>query len=193
MDRHAITPRVAVAAAIVAVVLADGGCVRRPRRPVFSPINPPGPDLVLKTWLSKTCKVGEDNDLERYMRNFGPQITPGLLAALANGPPEEQRIAVYNHSSKQLLQMQAKLDALGLPERDANWIRSLKPEDYSRKAVDDFVQAYKSSALAGLAVAGTPEAKAQLQKEAANSDSPFSGIARKMLGPDKSTTSAVKK
>jgi hypothetical protein len=131
--------------------------------------------------------VGEDNDLETFVRKYAPQLTQGFLQALANGPGQEERLAADSYARWQLGQMQARLNDLGLPEADAAHIQSLKPDDYAKKAVDDFVLAFRSSALAGLAVAHTPEARAQIEKEAANPDSAFYQVAIALLKQTKPT------
>jgi hypothetical protein len=165
--------------AAVFVTAMATGCAYRPHMPVFR--TPPTPDTVVQTWLRKNCKAGDDNDLEQYMRQFGVQVTPALIAAFAMGPPEPERQAILSGAESQLYDLQRRLVAARLAPEDAARIRDLSPKVYAQQALDKFIQAYKSSALAGLGVVGTPDAITQLQKEASNAQSEFYVLARVIL------------
>lgn len=168
---------------VAAGVLTAGSCLRPPVRPVF-PQPPASPQPVLELWLQKSCKVGEDNGLEKAMRRFGPQLTPPLIAAFQAGPAEKDENIVANQAKTQLLEMQRRIgagDSLGLRKEDAGRIRRLDPDQHSRQALEEFQLSYRSSALAGLGAVRTPEAVAYLQKEAADPQSRFRDLARSIL------------
>jgi len=80
-----------------------------------------------------------------------------------------------------LVQIQRSMDSLNLPADEASRLQSLNPKEYSQAAVDDYVRAYKSSALAGLGVANSPEGIARLQQESNSPNSEFYAIAKVIL------------
>ena len=164
---------------LAGAVLVDS-CARPPRRPVF-PQPPSSPDQVLEVWLAKNCKVGEENDLERSMRRFGPQLTPKLIQAFEKGPPETQTQAIASHAAAELAELQQRVASLRLRPEDARSIMAMPYTAYSGKAVAEFTQAYKSSALAGLGATRTQDAIAYLRAETLKPGSDFQGLTGAIL------------
>jgi hypothetical protein len=184
MERSTLNLRWYLAIAVaLAIAMASSGCARVPRRSYFPKTQPPPtPDVVLATWLTKNCKVGEDSDLESYMRKYGQQIIARLINAFTIGPDNPQTIGeITAYAKSQAYELQLKADFLGLDPNAASRIRSLNPDDFARQALDEFIRAYKSSALAGLAVIRSPQAIARIQSEAANPQSEFQGVAAAIL------------
>jgi len=178
MGRSIDTQRL-VTAALFACAVVSGGCVRATRHPVFP--GPPTPVQVYETWLAKNCNVGDDKALERYLSQYRAQVTPALIQAFIAGPPQDARLGVQSRSEAQLVQIQRSMDSLNLPADEASRLQSLNPKEYSQAAVDDYVRAYKSSALAGLGVANSPEGIARLQQESNSPNSEFYAIAKVIL------------
>ncbi len=176
-----VTPRTwGISSIILAGVVLIDSCARTPRRPVF-PQPPNSPDKVLEVWLAKNCKVGEENDLEQYMRRFGPQLTPKLIQAFEQGPPDAQKQAIASHAVSELAELRQRTASLRLRPEDAQRIMAIDYAAYSGKAVAEFTQAYKSSALAGLGTTRTPGAIAYLRAETLKPGSDFQGLAGAIL------------
>lgn len=176
---RSLDPRQLASAALFACAMIAGGCVRPARHPVFPA--PPTPVQVYETWLAKNCNVGDDKDLERYLRQYSAQVTPRLIQAFVAGPPQDALSGVQSRAESQLVEIQRSMDSLHLPADDAARLQNLSPKDYSQAAVADYVRAYKSSALAGLGVIQTPEALARLNQELNSPDSEFYAIAKVIL------------
>lgn len=176
---RSIEPRRLAAAALFACAVVSGGCVRAARRPVFPA--PPTPAQVYETWLAKNCNVGDDKDLERYLRLYSSQVTPRLIQAFVEGPPQDARVGVQSRAESQLLEIQRSTDPLHVPPEEAARLKSLSPKDFAQAALDDYVRAYKSSALAGLGITRTPEAIARLNQELNIPDSEFYALAKVIL------------
>jgi hypothetical protein len=189
---RSMTPRRQIAAAaVLAAAVAMSGCAGHRHMPIFR--TPPVADVVLQTWLAKSCKAGDDNELEGYMRKFGTQITANLIAAFTAGPPDSERQMVYRAAESQLAEVKQRMSAVRLRQEDADLVQQLDPGAYSKKAVEDRVRAYRSSALAGLGVVGTPEARARLAQEAADAQSEYQALASLILAQGTKTPKMPKR
>lgn len=164
----------------VALVLLSGCYRQRPLHPVF-PAGRPAPEVVLRVWLTKSCSVGERNDLEREMRRLGDRLTPALIAAFKGEPPQEEQDQLARSQRELLGRMKQEPDRTGLG-RDQLWLLLDRTDDaHVDSALAHYIRNWRSAALAGLGVVGTVKARAYLEKESRDDLSSFQHSARLIL------------
>lgn len=148
--------------------------------PVF-PGGAPDAATVLRIWLEKDCRDGEQNDLELALRQYGAQLTPALITAFENGPGGSERQAASNAALQRLIGVKSRVSNLGLSPAEQSRIQNVSEAAYQTEAVNVFVRNRKSAALAGLGVIRTPPAIQYLEAVAAGGDATYQALANHIL------------
>ena len=155
-----------------------GGCYRqRPLHPVF-PMGRPTPEVLLRVWLTKSCSVGEMNDLEREMRRLGDRLTPALIAAFKGQPPQEELDKLARNQWELLGRMRQEAELTGLSRDQLNLMLERRDGIYVHLALTRYIRNWRSAALAGLEVVDTAKARAYVEKESNDDRSSFQESAR---------------
>jgi hypothetical protein len=142
-------------------------------------------------WLLSNCETGEGNRLRDSLQRFKAELEPFFLQALHQGPDEKQLSDVQRASDAQYQQRQEVLKSGKLPlkEEDRRAAQAVTRDQYVAEAKEDFVNRYKSQAVAGLGIVGGPKAKAELQSLSRDEKSPLRTSAlealKSMAGPTK--------
>lgn len=166
---------------LLGVICLFSSCHRhRPRVKVF-PSGRPTPEVVLQTWLAKSCGVGELGDLEEEMRRLGDGLTEQLIAAFEDKPTLADKGVVAEYEREALRRMKRELDSLGSGEEEKLRVRNRVETEHVDQAVARYVRNYKSAVLSGLGVVGTPKARLYLEQVKANRESAFQGNAGVIL------------
>src|SRR5215470_3021686 len=135
-------------------------------------------------WLFSNCDTGEGRSLGSKLGQFKVELEPFFLAALQQGPDESQLAEQQRASEARYQQRQEVLKSnrqLPLSEEDRRAAQAVSREQYLAQEKEDFVQRYKSQAVAGLGIVGGPKAKAALEILGKDEKSPLQGSAQQAL------------
>ena len=118
-------------------------------------------DQVHAEWMNRTCGVGERGELERELRQHGPRLEHRLEEAFLRGPSEAERIQWRQVAKREWEEMVAAIDAgktHGLTRQEISRLQTARLEGFSKAALDDYTEGYRSAAIAGLGIIGTERA-----------------------------------
>lgn len=118
-------------------------------------------DQVYAEWMNRSCAVGERGELERELRRHGPRLEHRLEEAFLRGPSEAEKTQWRQVARREWEEMAAAIDAgktHGLTRQEISRLRAADPEGFSEAALDDYIEGYRSAALAALGIIGTERA-----------------------------------
>lgn len=145
------------------------------------------PDVaaVFNRWMLASCIGGDERALAESLRRYPQPLTSAFGQALAAGPSAEELAAVragaearYESRAKFPL---SEFRIAGVSNEDLARFNRVARSEYVDDQVKRFADGYRSNALAGLGVIGTPDARAQLERIAGNREHPLAGAAREAL------------
>jgi hypothetical protein len=134
-------------------------------------------------WLLSNCEVGDGGRLKAQLQQVKAELEPFFLQALQQGPDEKQLSDLQRASEAQYQQRQEVLKSGRLPlkDEDRRNAEATTREQYLAQEKEDFVNRYKSQAVAGLGIVGGPKARAELQLLSKDDKSPLRGSAVEAL------------
>ena len=125
-------------------------------------------------WLRSTCLAPDSGDLIGRLRARAATLQPAFFAAVAEGPTEaeiaevrEGAAAIWRRQRQALDDPQLR-DAL--PRERIEAFRGRSEEDFVRTEVANFVNGYRSNAMAGIAVVGDAASIERLREIARGQD-----------------------
>lgn len=139
---------------------------------------------IVHVWLRTSCGLGHGEGIEGRLLRRGVILQPLLLDALRNGPDRELILEVERAASERFDNRRAFLESLAARELDKEVLeemRRVRREIFVADEVKRFHEGYKSAAIAGLGLAGGPEARLDLQRIAADQGSPLRAAAEQAL------------
>ena len=141
------------------------------------------PDLV-NYWLHNNCQTDEVILIQTEFSNFATEIEPLLIRSYQDGPPADEIKETENAAAERYEQIQNSLklnETFGLSKEDIESLQKQNAQDYVSAQKNNFVVAYRSQALLGLAYTGSDQAVAILKKEIENKDSSLTYTAQNAL------------
>ena len=135
--------------------------------------------------VATSCLGDEAAELASAIRERRAALVPALRRALAAGPPQSA-IAAVRSAAERTYAQRAKFvpdeSRIGGVDREAlARFRSVTRQAFVDDQVQRFVLGYRSNAVAALAVSGDAQARAALERIAANPRDPLSAAARVAL------------
>jgi hypothetical protein len=124
-------------------------------------------EQVFNEWMSRNCAVGEGGVLERELQRNASRLEPRLEQAFLEGPPPALRAQQLQIAQRERDEVVAAIDAgktHGLNQDEISRLRTSSARRASDPDLDDYVEGYRSAALAGLGVIGTARARDFLQR-----------------------------
>lgn len=121
---------------------------------------------VFADWMNRSCTVSERGDVENKLRRYASQLQPRLEEAFLKGPPPEARsqwLGVAERERKEVLEAIDAGKAYGLSREEIARLRARSVKPAAQEGLDEFVEGYRSAALAGLGVLGTPRSRRFLE------------------------------
>lgn len=118
-------------------------------------------DRVYAEWMNRSCAVGERGELEREVRRHGSRLEPRLEEAFLRGPSEAQKTQLQQVAKREWGEMVAAIDAgriHGLTSAEISRLQAARLEGFSKAALDDYTEGYRSAAIAALGIIGTERA-----------------------------------
>src|SRR5262245_21443481 len=137
---------------------------------------------VVNTWLHQDCGIDEVQRLRDRLQQLGLALEPVFWEAYRLGPTEAERRAFLVQSGQRYQERQAHLRAFGdrlFGQDEASRLQATPEEQYVQRRVGDYVERYRTAALAGLGVVGTQTS--ELRSIAADDKNPAQGAAREAL------------
>jgi hypothetical protein len=134
-------------------------------------------------WLSGDCGLG--SSLREELRNAAtPALEAFFLAAVQNGPPSSEMLALEQAAAKRFEQRQQTLkrpEGLGLSREEVAEAQGVTREDFIAQEKRDFVSRYQSAAVSGLGIVGGTGARTELERLARDPKSPLQAMAERAL------------
>ena len=152
--------------------------------PAFSQDLPAGARIAATAWLFKDCRVGETYRLSDTLVKYKTQLEPFFLAALSNGPDSKSIADVESGASKRFEALQELLktgSGTGLSQMDLQEARKITRDQYLTREKGNFVDSYKSRAVAALGVVAGEKGQAALRAILQDSNSPYYETAQEAL------------
>ena len=118
-------------------------------------------DQVYADWMNRSCAVGERGKLEGELRRYGSRLEARLEEAFLRGPSEAQKTQWRQVAQREWQEMVAAIDAgktHGLTRQEISRLQTARLEGFSKGALDDYTEGYRSAAIAGLGIIGTQRA-----------------------------------
>jgi hypothetical protein len=130
-------------------------------------------------WLFGTCELG--SPLRDELRKAAsPALETFFLEAAQNGPPAGDIAALERAAGQRYAQRQQTFkrpDGLGLTAEDLAEAQHVTREDFIAQERRDFVLRYQSAAVSALGIVGGERARAELERLAADTQSPLRSTA----------------
>ena len=175
-----LTPRLLRLIAALALAIASASAFAQPRFGLSPEVY-----AVFNRWMLASCIGGDERALAESLRRYPQPLTSAFGQALAAGPSAEELAAVragaearYESRAKFPL---SEFRIAGVSDEDLARFNRVARSEYVDDQVKRFADGYRSNALAGLGVIGTPDARAQLERIAGNREHPLAGAAREAL------------
>jgi hypothetical protein len=113
---------------------------------------------VVTTWLHQDCGVDELHGLQDRLQQLSLPLEPVFWEAYRLGPTEVERKTFLEETRHRYQERQSHLEKFGerlFGSEDATQLQNTSEEQYVQRRVDDYVNRYRTAALAGLGVVGT--------------------------------------
>jgi hypothetical protein len=140
-------------------------------------------ELVI-TWLHRDCGAAEKTALADRLVAVGSRLEPAFWEAYRLGPPAAELERDRGAIAARYRERQAWLRDSGtqlMSEEETRRLLAVAPEQYTRRELDQIIQAYRTAALAGLGLVGTKALVPELERIAGDENDPASGAARAAL------------
>jgi hypothetical protein len=136
----------------------------------------------IATWLHQDCGVDELQGLQNRLQRLGLPLEPVFWEAYRLGPTEEERRIFREQSRQRYQERQSHLKTFGerlFGKEETAQLVNAPEEQYVQRRLDDYVNRYKTAALAGLGIVGTsPSALLPIAEDDKN---PAQGAAKEAL------------
>ena len=136
-------------------------------------------------WLRTNCLAPEGRALIDQIIGRRVEMQKAFTAAIAEGPTADEVAAVRSAAVSRWRAQQAFLDDPALrdliPPEQRNALRNQTEASYAASEVDNFVNGYRSNAMAGLALVGDEASLRRLQEAAQRGETPEAVAARGAL------------
>lgn len=123
-------------------------------------------ERVFAEWMSRNCAVKEGGTLEAELLRYASRLEPRLEEAFLQGPPAAARAEGLRVAQRERNEVLAAIDAgktHGLSAEAISRLRAESRERVTDRVLDDYVEGYRSAALAGLGVIGAGRAREFLE------------------------------
>ena len=137
---------------------------------------------VVNTWLHQDCGIEEVRRLHDRLQQLGLALEPVFWEAYRLGPTDAERSNLIEQSRQRFPERQAHLRQFGerlFGKEEATRQLATSEEQYVQRRVEDYVNRYRSAALAGLGVAGSETS--ELKAIAQDDRNPAQGAAKDAL------------
>ncbi|HMS85545.1 MAG TPA: hypothetical protein PKD12_18035 [Nitrospira sp.] len=171
---------------IVALVIFSpswAGAQTSLERQAFATLKPEAQKLVL-TWLNTNCGAAEQMAFERKITTFGSVLELAFWEAFRLGPTEQEMNTVSAAVARRYDERQTWLRQLGdLQMGKAETARQLaiSGKQYAERELLQYVERYKSAALAGLGLVGTQHIATELTRIADDDKNPAQTSAKEAI------------
>jgi hypothetical protein len=134
-------------------------------RPAFSKLGPEA-QLLVQTWLNKNCGAAEQRGFENRLIALGVVLEPVFWEAFRLGPTAQELKDVGAVVSKRYGDRQGWLRQFGdaqMGKEETARQRALPETQYADREMTQYTERYKTAAVAGLGLIGTPQSEAELK------------------------------
>jgi len=140
--------------------------VQPQERPEFSKLKPEAQVLVLG-WLNGNCGADEQGKFEQQLKDLGAVLEPVFWEAYRLGPTRQElrsdtAAAVKRYADRQSWLRQFGEAQMGRQETERQL--AIPEKQYVDREVRQYVERYKTAALAGLGLIGTRQSEAELAR-----------------------------
>lgn len=119
---------------------------------------------VVSTWLNQDCGVAELRGLQDRLRQIGLILEPVFWEAYRLGPTELERRAILEQARQGYQDRQIHLREFGerlFSKDEVAELLGITQDQYVQRQVGDYVNRYKTAALAGLGEVATQTSELQ--------------------------------
>jgi len=166
--------------AAIALVAAGAGASAQPRFGLS-----PEAYAVFNRWMLASCIGGDERELAASLRQYAQPLTSAFQQAIAQGPSAAELADVRTGAEARYAERAkfplSEFRIAGVSEQDLARFNRVSRQEYVDDQVKRFAAGYRSNAVAGLGVIGTPAARAQLTRIAGNPRDPLAAAAREAL------------
>jgi hypothetical protein len=137
---------------------------------------------VVNTWLHQDCGIDELRRLHDRLQQLGLALEPVFWEAYRLGPTEAERTTLLEQSRQRYQERQSYLRESGerlFGKEEATRLQATPEAQYVQRRVEDYVNRYRTAALAGLGVVGTNTS--ELKSIAQDDGNPAQGAAKEAL------------
>lgn len=137
---------------------------------------------MVATWLNQDCGVDELRGLQDRLQQLGLLLEPVFWEAYRLGPTEVERKTFFEQTRQWYQERQTHLRTFGerlFGKEEATQLQNTTEEQYIQRRIGDYVNRYRTAALAGLGVVGTKTS--DLQPIAEDDKNPAQGAAKEAL------------
>lgn len=152
-------------------------------RPAFSRLGPEAQALV-QTWLNKNCGAAEQGAFEKKLIEIGVVLEPVFWEAFRLGPTEQELKSTSAAVATRYGDRQRWLGQFGdaqMGKEETARQRAIPEQQYADREVTQYMERYKSSALAGLGLIGTQQSEVELKCIAEDDRNPEQTAAQEAL------------
>ena len=164
----------------IALVLASAAASAQPRFGLSPEVYE-----VFNRWMLASCIGGDERVLADSLRQYPQPLTRAFQQAIQTGPSAAELAAVRAGAEQRYAARQkfplSEFRIAGVSEEDLARFNRVTRQQYVDDQVKRYTDGYRSNAVAGLGVIGSPEARAQLERIARNSRDPLAPAAREAL------------
>ncbi len=168
---------------ILLFISALAGGQTQPERPEFSKLKPET-QILVQTWLNGNCGAGEQEALEKKLKEIGAALEPAFWEAYRLGPTRQELkndsvAVVKRYDDRQSWLRQFGEAQMGREETERQL--AIPEKQYVNREVTQYVERYKTAALAGLGLIGTRRSEVDLTRIAENEKNPAQTAAKEAL------------
>jgi hypothetical protein len=137
---------------------------------------------MVATWLNQDCGIDEIRGLQDRLLQLGLPLEPVFWEAYRLGPTEVERKAFLEQTRQRYQERQRHLRTFGerlFGKEEAIQLENMPEEQYIGRRVGDYVNRYRTAALAGLGAVGIKTS--DLQPIAEDDSNPAQGAAKEAM------------
>jgi len=140
---------------------------------------------VFNRWMLTSCIGGDEKALADSLRQYPQPLTKAFQQAITTGPSAAELASVRSGAEQRYADRQkfplSEFRIEGVSREDLARFNSVSRQQYVDDQVKRFAAGWRSNAVSGLGVIGTPEGRAQLERIARNRSDPLAPAAREAL------------
>lgn len=127
----------------------------------------PEVQVLVQAWLNKNCGAAEHQRIETQLRAIGSVLEPVFWEAFRVGPTAQELQEVDGAAAKRFTERQSWLRQFGdvqMGKEETARQLTISDQQYVDREVAQYIERYKTAALAALGLVGTKRSEAALSR-----------------------------